>query len=184
MVNFILFLFILAVIAASILGIFIVLYLFKTGIPFVPTPKSVAQKMIELADLNSEKKFVDLGCGEGRVVRLAAKTGARGVGYELILPLVWLCRGINKIQKLPVEFKTEDFFAADLSEVDVVFCYLWPKAMSRVWSTFGEKLKPGTLIISHQFPIEELTAEKEEIVGKSKIFVYRVGNISQPAAEI
>ncbi|MCF7846571.1 MAG: class I SAM-dependent methyltransferase [Candidatus Gracilibacteria bacterium] len=174
MVNLILFLIILVLLALSIFAVFYLLYLFRTGIPFVPTSKPVAQKMVELAELDAEKKFVDLGCGEGTLVRMAGKSGAHGVGYELILPLVWLCRGANRLQKRPIEFRTEDFFQAELKEFDVIFCYLWPNAMKKFWTTFEGKLKPGARIISHQFPIENLTPEKTEIVGKSKIFVYRV----------
>ncbi|MBT3348980.1 class I SAM-dependent methyltransferase [bacterium] len=175
MINFILFLIIIALTAASIFSVFFALRLFQTGVPFIPTPDPIVEKMIELAELTSEKKFVDLGCGEGKIVRAAGKLGARGSGYELIKPLVWYSTLRNKLENLPIEFRSDDFFTANLENIDVIFCYLWPSAMKKFWENFGETLTPGTKIISHAFEIPQLTPEKIEEMGKSKIFVYRVG---------
>ena len=51
--------------------------------PFYPTPMVVVNKMLEMAEINSNDVVYDLGCGDGRIVITAAgEFGARGVGVE------------------------------------------------------------------------------------------------------
>lgn len=59
---------------------FVVLF----GAPYVPTlNKELQQAFDELYKLDDQDVVVDLGSGDGRVLREAAKRGARGFGYEL-----------------------------------------------------------------------------------------------------
>ncbi len=52
--------------------------------PYVPTPIEVAEKMLEMAHVNSSDQVYDLGCGDGRIVILAArKYRAWGVGIDI-----------------------------------------------------------------------------------------------------
>src|SRR3954471_13060169 len=51
---------------------------------FVPTPKDVVEKMLELAKVTSKDVVYDLGCGDGGIVITAAqKFGARAVGIDI-----------------------------------------------------------------------------------------------------
>jgi len=57
--------------------------------PFVPSPNTVVEYMLKMADLKSGEVLFDMGSGDGRTVIVAAKTfGARGVGIELREDLV------------------------------------------------------------------------------------------------
>ena len=37
-------------------------------VPFVPTPRKVVRRMIELADLKGTETVYDLGCGDARIL--------------------------------------------------------------------------------------------------------------------
>src|SRR2546421_4275625 len=51
---------------------------------YVPTPESVVDKMLDMAKVTKNDKVYDLGCGDGRVVAMAAKKfGAKGVGVDI-----------------------------------------------------------------------------------------------------
>jgi len=55
----------------------------RTGGPYVPTPQSVVDEMLRLADVREEDFVVDLGSGDGRIPIAAAKRfGARALGVE------------------------------------------------------------------------------------------------------
>src|SRR5947208_3618159 len=51
---------------------------------YVPTEVEVVEKMLDMAKVTKDDIVYDLGCGDGRVVAIAAKNfGARGVGVDI-----------------------------------------------------------------------------------------------------
>jgi len=52
-------------------------------VPFVPTPYEVVAEMLRLADVGKDDIVYDLGCGDGRIIIMAAEKGARGVGIDI-----------------------------------------------------------------------------------------------------
>ena len=81
------------------------------GAPYVPSRKrELADAFERLYPLDSHDTLVDIGSGDGIVLREAAKRGARAVGYELnpILVLVsrLLSRGNDRITTRLADFWT------------------------------------------------------------------------------
>jgi len=139
--------------------IFLIIFIFVfsplfLGVPFLPTHKKQALKMIELGDIKPGIKVVDLGSGAGRLLFLSAKNGATCVGYELNPFLVlWtrlmiFLRGENG--KIQVEYKS--IYNADIKDADVVFMFLYPPHMKKIVDKLSE-VKKGAKIISYTFPI-------------------------------
>lgn len=123
---------------------------------FVPTRESVADEMLRLAGVTSADVVYDLGSGDGRVVILAAqKYGARGVGVELDPRLVKVAREVAREGEVEerVRFIEGDLFAADISPATVVTIYLSPTVNARLEPKLRRELRPGTRVVSHQFPI-------------------------------
>ncbi len=51
---------------------------------FVATPNRVVEEMLRVADVREDDLIYDLGCGDGRIIILAAqKVGSRGVGIDI-----------------------------------------------------------------------------------------------------
>jgi predicted O-methyltransferase YrrM len=42
----------------------------------------------------------------------------------------------------------------DFAQFDVVFAYLSPAAMPELWKKAQREMRPGSLLISYEFPIE------------------------------
>ena len=58
---------------------------FENLAPYIPTPMSLVNTMLEYATVQSSDVVYDLGSGDGRIVIAAAqKFGARGVGVEMV----------------------------------------------------------------------------------------------------
>ena len=56
----------------------------QESIPYVPSTIPVVTKMLELASVTKDDLVYDMGCGDGRILIMAAKKyGARGVGIDL-----------------------------------------------------------------------------------------------------
>lgn len=125
------------------------------GGPYVPSRMSRVHEMIRVAKLTKEDVTVDLGSGDGRIVIAAAHTGAKGIGYEIHLGLVWLSR--LKAYKAGVGDRTtflcRSMWNADLSNVTVVFLYQIPYAMRSIGEKLKKELPPGARIISNAFEV-------------------------------
>lgn len=123
---------------------------------FVPTRESVADAMLQLAGVTSSDVVYDLGSGDGRVVILAVqKYRARGVGIELDPRLVQVARDVAREGEVEdrATFIEGDLFDADISKATVVTIYLSPTVHAKLEPKLRRELRPGTRIVSHQFPI-------------------------------
>ena len=152
--------------------------------PYVPTPWVIVDEMLKLADLRADDVVYDLGSGDGRLVITAAKRyQARGVGIELQPELVELARAGAKKDEVAdrVKFIQGDLFETDIREASVVTLYLLPRFVTRLAPRFLAELRPGTRIVSHDYPLvpwkpdKELSmdvAEKEFISGTTWTRLY------------
>jgi SAM-dependent methyltransferase len=123
---------------------------------FAPTREPVVYEMLELARVTADDVIYDLGSGDGRIVVLAAqKYGTRGVGIELDPKLVASSRQVARDIGLDhkVTFVEGDFWTADISAATIVTLYLSPTINRDLEPKLRRELRPGTRIVSHQFPI-------------------------------
>ena len=152
--------------------------------PYVPTPWVIVEEMLKLAGIRGEDVVYDLGSGDGRLVITAAKRfGARGVGIELQTELVEMARIAAKDEGVAdrVKFVQGDLFETDIKDANVVMLYLLPRFVTRLVPRLRAELRPGTRIVSHDYPLapwppdKELSmdvAEKEMISGTSWTRLY------------
>ena len=130
---------------------------------FVPTRESVADEMLRMAGVTSKDLVYDLGSGDGRILLLAAqKYGATGVGVEIDPRLVEKARAIAREGEVNsrVTFVQGDLFDTDISPATVVTMFLSPGVNARLEPKLRQQLRPGTRIVSHQFPIGRWTPDK------------------------
>ena len=174
MLDIILWILLIIIIISSIFYSYVCIKLFWTKVPIIPTEKKVAQTMIELAKIKNNQHIFELGSGFGHVLFKTAQLHPENnfYGYELVRPAVWFCRIRNLLMKQDCQFVCQDFFKADLSSSDVIFCYLWPSIMEKIYLEIWPHLKPGTRLISHAFNIESLTPDEIINKGKRKIYLY------------
>lgn len=176
-----LFLVTLLLLAMCFFALYSVIVLFWTKVPYVPTDRSIARKMIEVAEPQSHQNIYDLGCGDGKLLFMTErhlnsqeqKINGKLRGFELIRPLVWLARFRNFLRLGKCEFEARNFFHQDLSDADLIYIYLWPSVMDRFYKEKFHTLKPGCRLISHAFLME--AADPVEIIpfNKTKIYVYK-----------
>ena len=122
--------------------------------PYVVSPTSVVDKMLEAANLRRGEVLYDLGCGDGRIVVAAAKGfGARAVGVEISESLAKRAR--EQAQSLGVQDQvkiiTGDMLAVDLSEANVVSLYLMTEANDTLRPKLERELRPGARVVSLEF---------------------------------
>jgi precorrin-6B methylase 2 len=143
-------------------------------VPYVPTPQTVVDKMLEIAALTKDDVVYDLGSGDGRIVITAAKKyGVRGVGVDIDPERI---REANANAVLAgvadrVKFLEQDLFKTDLKEASVVTLYLLPEVNLRLRPKLWNELKPGTRVVSHAFDMGDWPPEQRvEVEGKTIYF--------------
>ncbi len=132
--------------------------------PYLPTPWVIVDAMLKLADIRPGDVVYDLGSGDGRLVITAAKRyGARGVGVEYQKELVDLATRSAAAEGVAdrVKFLHGDLFEADIKDASVVMLYLLPSSVTRVATKLRAELRPGTRIVSHDYPLSPWPPDKK-----------------------
>lgn len=130
----------------------------RSGGPYVPTPQTVVDAMLDLASVGARDYVIDLGSGDGRIVLTAAtRHKAGGMGVDIDPELVDLANG--SARKLGVaervQFVRRDIMAADVGRASVVALYLLPGMMVNLQVKLLAELRPGTRIVSHDFAFDK-----------------------------
>jgi SAM-dependent methyltransferase len=129
---------------------------------YVGTAYDLVSRMLQMANIKKGDVVYDLGCGDGRMLILAAqKYGCRGVGYDIDPERVKAARENvtrNQVEKL-VEIVQADIFTLDLSGATVFPIYLLPEMNRKLLPQF-DKVKPGSRIVCHNYDLEGIQAEK------------------------
>ncbi len=131
---------------------------------WVPTPKSLVEKMLKMADVKPTDTVYDLGSGDGITVITAAKQfGVKATGIEYNPDMVELAK--RNAQREGVSDKAEfirgDIFATDFSKATVVTMYLLPYLNLKLRPTLLN-MKPGTRIVSHAFTMDDWAADQTD----------------------
>lgn len=145
------------------------------GIPPTPARARWIRKALAQAQLQPGETIVDLGAGDGRVLRIAAREfGARAVGYEIEpvhCAVGWLSALFGGVLRR-VSIRNRDLYHADLSEADVVYMYLNPSFVENLREPLRQQLASGARVVSLDFPVEGW--EPSEVDIGYLIFSYRM----------
>jgi hypothetical protein len=131
--------------------------------PYVPSPQSVVSDMLKLADVGPQDFVVDLGSGDGRIVRTAALVfGASGFGVDIKQELVEQANADARREGIGarVKFVAADLFKTDISKATVLTMYLLPETVNLLRDKLLKELRPGTRVLSHDYPLSGWIPEK------------------------
>ena len=152
--------------------------------PYVPSPDSAVSTMLREANVGPDDFLIDLGSGDGKIVRTAAKIfGARGLGVEIQEPLVVLSNELAKQEGTAdrVRFVKQDLFKTDLSQATVVTLYLLPHTVNLLQEKLLDELRPGARVVAHDYGlagwlpekvVELQDPEKVAISGVTRTVIY------------
>jgi SAM-dependent methyltransferase len=150
--------------------------------PAYPTPQTVVERMLAIADVKPTDVVYDLGCGDGRIVITAAtKFAAHAVGVEIRRDIYE--RTLAHVSALGLSDRVRivhgDALKTDLTGADVVTLYLLTSSNERLRPVLEAELKPGARVVSHDFEIRGWKPEQTEkmmVEGRPHmIYAYRIG---------
>ena len=132
-----------------------ILFSWIKGAPYVPTQQKELENILKTAQLKENQYLLELGCGDGRVLRTAAKIyNVKGKGIDINPVLIFWAKIKTKLQhNKDITFNVEDIHTTYMSKADVIYIFLFPKLVESIKNKLLKETKPGVQIISHGFRI-------------------------------
>jgi SAM-dependent methyltransferase len=147
------------------------------GAMFHPSASVRVKTVLDRVPMAPGELLVDIGCGDGRVLCGARRRyGVRALGFE-VNPLAYVMARLRTLGMSGVEVRCADFWKAGLDGADVVFCYLFPDVMKRLAEKLAAELRPGTRVVSCNFPLPGWTPQEilrpDSSLHGDPIYLYR-----------
>lgn len=159
---------------------YLIIIYFVTKVPYAGTPESYYDTIFKNVKITSKTKIYELGCGKGKFLFEAEKRfhPAELVGYDLSpLHIIY-----DKIKALlrgsKAKFYLKDFFKADLRKADLIYLFLTPKAVKKIWPQIKKQTKKGSrvIILSDGLPgvkYEKIIKLHPRIDHEAKLYIYK-----------
>ena len=175
-------------ILAFVVGLFLckMVYVFATtsalpitqGALFTSTASVRINTFLDAVPMQKGELLVDLGCGDGRVLRAARERySVEALGFEVNL-LAYCIGRILTVGMNGVDIRRRDFWGQNLRDADVVFCYLFPDVMRRLAAKLEAELRPGSRVVSCNFVLPGWNPlgilRPDSVCHNDPIYVYRV----------
>ena len=159
----------------------------QIDLPYLETNESFIKDIFETLEIkfslkrDSNQKFIDLGCGDGRVVIYATlHYGIQSTGVEINLNLIEEAKSklkllqTNKIYKKKklkkIRIRYEDLFQLNLNKYDFIYIFSLP-TMQRFLKHIFVTIQNDATIVSYKYPLinfDSFLKLEEEIKLKSK----------------
>lgn len=151
---------ILIIVLAVILLFGIVVFV---GAPYLPTLRPQAEVALKMLDLKKGQTLFDLGCGDGKILSLAAQQGIKAVGVEINLFLVIIAWLRTRRYGQLVTVRWGNFWTTSVSDADGIFVFLHTRFMQRLHKKIINEcqVKPVKLV-SYAFRIPEKSISDEK----------------------
>jgi hypothetical protein len=125
------------------------------GAPYLPTLGWDLERLLDFAELRAGMTLVDLGSGDGRLLRAAARRGVYCAGYE-INPFLWaLSLAVTWRYRHLVTIRLRNFWSVPLPNCDVVYVFLLARSMAALDRKLQTEVGRPTTVVSLAFPIPE-----------------------------
>jgi cyclopropane fatty-acyl-phospholipid synthase-like methyltransferase len=152
-------------------------YYEHSDIIYVPTSMEIVEAMLKLAAVNKDDVVYDLGCGDGRIVIMAAeKFQARGVGVEINPELIRESEENARKAKVSelVRFVEKDLFEAAVDGATVVMLYVGAEPNLKLRPKLLKQLKPGARVVSHNYDMGDWKPDKTERIEDRTLYLWTV----------
>lgn len=146
----------------------------RTRVPLYLSSPRAAEELAKR--LPAQGRIIDLGCGlGGPLLRIArSRPDARLMGVEAA-PLNWLIARLRLQDR--AEIRLGSLWDTDLSEADLVYAYLSPAPMARLWERARAQMRPGSLFVSNSFRVPGIapqeTVDLADLSG-ARLYIWRM----------
>ena len=159
----------------------------QIDLPYLETNESFIKEIFKTLELkfslksDSNQKFIDLGCGDGRIVIYSTlHYGIQSTGVEINLNLIEEAKSklrllqtnknYKKRQLKKIKIRYEDLFQLNLHKYNFIYIFSLP-TMQRFLKHIFITIRNGAIITSYKYPLKNFDSFlklEEEIELKSE----------------
>lgn len=124
----------------------------RSRVPLYLSSRHAKSELLHLLPARQDLRFLDIGSGTGGLLAYLAKMRP-DIALDGIesAPALWLYSRLRLSRRATV--RLGNFWDKDLSSHDVVYAFLSPEPMARLWDKAKREMRPGSLFISNSFAI-------------------------------
>jgi hypothetical protein len=143
------------------------------GAPYLPILRRDSDRLLKLTGLKPGQTLIDLGSGDGRLLRAAAAQGIRCIGYEINPYLVLISRLVCWRYRKLVTIHTADFWHIKLPPADAIYIFALDRYMARLDRKFTDEITQPTKVVSYIFEIPG----RKSLTATNNTHVYEYGRV-------
>lgn len=168
----------------SYLAVFVLLILIygsihRTQVPLYPSSKAVANAITSLFPKDKVFSLIDLGSGGGKLLTSLSKLNLNGRfhGVEAaVLPFL-ASKARSYFSQSNCSFSWGNFWQYNLSSYDIVYAYLSPAPMDKLWEKALQEMRPGSILISNTFIVPNVPPSKSIAIddfNNSVLYIWKI----------
>lgn len=148
----------------------------KERVPLYLTNKKTHEALKKMASEREAQTFLDLGSGLGGVVRALAENKISSTGVESA-PLLWVCSSLLSLVTFRGKILRQNIWNTNLQNFDVVYAFLSPAIMDKLYQKVRAEMRAGTVFISNSFQV--VGVEPDEVwqltdERATKLYIYKI----------
>ncbi len=150
---------------------------FRGYAPFFSSNKKFMKKILEEEiEINKNYNIYELGCGFAWFLSLAEKQfkNVNYIGIEYSFLPYLLSKIRLKIIKSKIKIIKQNLFQTNLSNANLIYCYLLPNMMQKLAMKLKKECKCGTIIISYRFLMPNVDLYKKISFKKNHFYFYKL----------
>ena len=121
--------------------------------PYVPILGRDVNRLLDLSQIKSGETLIDLGSGDGYLLRGAARRGVKCIGYEINPIMVIVSKILCFRYRKLIEIHLANFWDVKLPPADAIYVFLMPGAMDHLDTKLRSEVKHKTTVVSYAFQI-------------------------------
>lgn len=139
------------------------------GAPYLPTLGNQQKDALAMLNLKPGQTIIELGSGDGRMLRAAAAQGIKAVGYELNPLLVVVSRAVTWRYRELVHVHWGNFWTQSWPNADAIYVFLLDKYMEKLDKKITQQYNGKNIkVVSYAFKIPN----KPVVKTKDALYLY------------
>ena len=150
--------------------------IFRGYAPFISTNRQVIAKILAEINLEKNSKVYELGCGRAGFLHAVCDKfpSIKAIGIDNDPWAYLLARIQAAVLGKKIKIVRQNLFKVNLSEADLIYCYLNPATMVKLKDKFKKECKRGARIISYLFSLPQTQTDKIIEIDRNKIYFYTI----------